>query len=104
MPHRPRFPHWDRGAEVALVEAFGLAEHIDKPLFMLSTGSRRKVGLVGAASARAALTLLDAPFAALDQPSIALLTELLVEAAGLRDRAWVLADYALPAGLAGAGL
>lgn len=83
-----------------LIEAFGLAEHLDKPLYMLSTGSRRKVGLVAAAASGARLTLLDTPYAALDARSGRLLSELLAEAAANRQRAWVIADYELPAGLA----
>ena len=30
-----------------LVDGFGLAEHLHKPLYMLSAGSRRKLGLLG---------------------------------------------------------
>jgi ATPase subunit of ABC transporter with duplicated ATPase domains len=92
---------WSPAVEAALVEAFALVEHLDKPLYMLSAGSRRKLGLVGAAASGAALTLLETPYAALDARSARLLTELLAEAAEGRERAWVLADYELPPGLAG---
>lgn len=70
---------------------------------MRSTGTRRKVFLAGAFASRAAVTLLDEPFAALDRASIALVLELLQEAATHPSRAWVVADYAAPArvGLAG---
>ena len=95
-----RGPAWQAGVAAALVEAFALAEHLDKPLYMLSAGSRRKLGLVGAAASAAALTLLETPYAALDARSARLLTELLAEAAESRARAWVLADYELPSGLA----
>lgn len=97
---QPVFADWQAAAVDDLVEAFGLDEHIDKPLYMLSTGSRRKVGLVAAAASRADLVLLDTPFAALDAPSCRLLTDLLQEAADSRAQAWVLADYELPAGMA----
>lgn len=90
-----RHPGWQADVQDALVDAFALAPHIDKPLYMLSTGSRRKVGLVGAAASAAALTLLDTPFAALDAPSRQVLAELLEDAADGR-RAWVLADYERP--------
>jgi len=95
---------WQAGTEAALVAAFQLAEHLDKPLYMLSTGSRRKLHLLAAAASGAALTLLDTPYAALDGRSMRVLNELLCEAAAERSRAWVLADYALPAGLAGVAL
>lgn len=101
---RQRFPDWDPGQEAEGVDGFGLREHIDKPLYMLSTGSRRKVGLVGALASGAAVTLLDAPFAALDAASCRRLVEWLGQAAEERRRAWVLADYQLPAGLASAPL
>ncbi|WP_341888823.1 ATP-binding cassette domain-containing protein [Variovorax sp. YR752] len=97
-------PGWDAGVATGLIEGFGLAEHIHKPMYMLSTGSRRKVGLVAAAASGAELTLIDTPFAALDTPSCRVLTQLLREAAQGDRRAWVMADYELPASLAGARL
>lgn len=101
---RARHPEWDAAVEAALVDALALAEHLGKPLHMLSAGSRRKVGLVGAAASGASLTLLDTPYAALDARSARVLTGLLSEAAVQTGRAWVLADYAPPAGLAAAAL
>lgn len=100
----PGFPCWDHGLQDDLVEAFGLSPHIDKPLFMLSTGSRRKLGLVAAFACGADLVLLDMPFAALDTPSRTLLTELLADAASRTDRACVVADYELPDSLVTAAL
>ena len=96
---RSRFPAWQPEVEADLIERFGLAAHIDKPMEMLSTGSRRKVGLVAAAASGAALTLIDMPFAALDASSGRVLTALLIDAAASADRAWVIADYECPAGL-----
>ena len=102
---QPRFAaNWQPAVAAALIKGFGLAEHIDKPLFMLSAGSRRKVGLVAAAASGATLTLLDTPYAALDARSGRVLNALLIEAAESTERAWVVADYALPAGLAGVRL
>lgn len=95
---------WRADIAAALATAFALDEHLDKALFMLSAGSRRKLGLVAAAASGAAITLLDQPFAALDGRSARLLGELLAEAAESRKRAWVLADYELPAALAGVPL
>lgn len=98
-----RFEGWRADLAAELIEGFGLAEHIDKPMFMLSTGSRRKVGLVAAAASQAPLTLVDMPYAAIDAPSGRLLTRLLADAAVHPTRAWVIADHELPAGLAGLG-
>lgn len=92
-------PHWRAPLAAELVQALALDEHLDKRLFMLSAGSRRKLGLVAAAASDARLTLLDQPYAALDARSARLLSELLAEAAQDPRRAWVLADYALPAAL-----
>ncbi len=94
------FVGWRSEVVEALVEAFGLGEHLGKRMEMLSTGSRRKVGLVGAAASGAALTLLDTPWAALDARSGRVLDELLAEAAEDPARLWVVAGHAQPAGLA----
>ncbi len=101
---RPRFSQWQADLEAELIEGFGLSPHIDKPLYMLSTGSRRKVGLLGAAASGAELTLIDRPFTALDASSSRLLAQLLAEAAADQSRGWVMADYELPASLSGLGL
>lgn len=97
---REQHPGWNSKVEAALIEGLRLGEHIDKPLYMLSTGSRRKVGLVGAAASAATLTLIDTPHAALDLASSRVVNELLHEAAHDRRRAWVLADYERPGALA----
>ncbi len=96
---RPRCPDWDAQAQAALIERFGLSDHADKPLFMLSAGSRRKVALVAAFASRAPVVLLDGPHAALDARSRDLLTGLLREAARARVQAWAVADHELPDGL-----
>ena len=84
-----------------LVQAWDLQVHLHKPLYMLSTGSRRKLGLVAAAACGAALTLLDTPHAALDAASRRVLDELLSEATRDTRRAWVVADGAVPAAVEG---
>ncbi len=98
---RARHAGWNRAEERRLVEALGLAEHLGKPLHMLSTGSRRKVGLVGASASGAALTLVDAPFAALDAPSVRELMALFDRASRNAHRTWVVADHECPPALAG---
>lgn len=91
--------HWPRLSEAALADAvdgFGLAEHLHKPLYMLSTGSRRKVWLTAALAAGAPVTLIDQPFAALDTPSARFLAECLADMTEHPSRAWVVADHAAP--------
>lgn len=83
-----------------LLDAFSLGPHLHKPMYMLSTGSQRKVWLSLAFAAQAPITLLDQPFAALDGPSVRCVRELLQEAAGHPHRAWVLADFEPPEGIA----
>ena len=54
----------------AIVEGLDLTAHLDKPIYMLSNGSKRKVWIGATLASRATLRLLDMPFAALDPPSI----------------------------------
>jgi ABC-2 type transport system ATP-binding protein len=76
----------------ALVERFALAPHIDKPMFMLSTGSKRKVWLAAALASGRPLTLLDKPTGGLDAPSIACLMHALARLAEHPIRAIVVAS------------
>lgn len=96
-----RYPTWSLSLQNDLTAEFGLTPHLGKQVYMLSAGTRRKLYLVAAFAAQAPLTLLDQPFAALDKPSIALLHELLQEAAQDTQRAWVVADYEVPSALQG---
>lgn len=86
-----------------LMEGLSLSDHQHKPMYMLSTGSRRKVWLAAAVACGAPLTLVDEPFAALDKRSIAFVCELLRAEGRRRDRVWVLADYEAPEGVPLAG-
>jgi len=79
-----------------IASGLSLTAHLEKPMFMLSAGSRRKVWLTAAFAAGATVTLLDEPFAALDRASIDFVLQLLSEAATHVDRAWVVADYTAP--------
>lgn len=94
-----RYPFFNPALLSELADAFCLTAHAHKPLYMLSTGSKRKVWLCAAFAAGAPLTLLDQPLAALDAPSIRLLRELLTEASEHPSRAWLLADHEAPAGV-----
>lgn len=90
---RRRCPRWQVSLQHDLSAALGLAPHLDKTLSMLSTGSRRKVALVGLLASGATVTCLDQPFAALDAASARQLREFLCEAADHPDRTWLVADY-----------
>ncbi len=96
---REQCSHWDEALHEDLVEALGLQPHLGKKLFMLSTGSRRKVTLAGLLASRAAITCLDQPFAALDASSAAVLREFLADVADHPTRTWVVADYVADARL-----
>src|SRR5436190_1507507 len=78
-----------RGADVAvdeeLIGAFGLDEHLDKPLRTLSGGTRQKVSATLALLFRPELVVLDEPTAGLDPRSSALLKDKLrsLEPAGV---------------------
>lgn len=82
-----------------LVQGFGLVEHRPKPLYMLSAGSRRKVGLCQTLASPAPVLLIDQPVAALDPPSIRFLADCVHRMAREPGRAVVLADYQAPPGI-----
>nr|WP_286197314.1 ATP-binding cassette domain-containing protein [Variovorax boronicumulans] len=82
----------DLAVRDALVEGFGLAPHLDKSLFMLSTGSKRKVWLTAALAGRRPVVLLDEPTAALDQGSVRCLWEALAAIGAARNRTVVVAS------------
>ena len=94
-----RHPGFDRDALDELADGMALGPHRNKPGYMLSAGTKRKVWLAGALASGAALTLLDEPFAALDKASIGFVLDILEEAAASSTRAWVLADYQPPPGV-----
>ena len=96
---RPRCPHWNTQLQQDLSEALDLHPHLGKKLFMLSTGSRRKVALVGLLASGATVTCLDQPFAALDASSIGVIRDFLADMADHPSRTWVVADYAADARL-----
>lgn len=90
---RERHPLWDSQLQRDLVEALDLDQHLGKKLFMLSTGSRRKVALVGLLASGASITCLDQPFDALDAASVRVIREFLGDMADHPSRTWVVADY-----------
>lgn len=88
-----RRTHWNEPLAQDLARALSLEEHLHKQLFMLSTGSRRKVGLVGLLASGATITCLDQPYVSLDMASVEVLREFLQDMADDTSRAWVVADY-----------
>ena len=90
-----RYPAWDANALAAHVQGWGLAEHLSKPLYQLSSGSQRKLLMAAALASGAALTLIDEPTAGLDRPSTLYLQEALARAARspTPPRAIVVAHY-----------
>ena len=67
----------DTAAWAQHAAGFGLSPHLAKPLYALSTGSRRKAGLAVALSLQCPLVLIDDATAGLDAGSIAHLVEAL---------------------------
>ena len=100
---RGRRELFDDAVLSAVTDGLDLKDHLHKQLFMLSTGSKRKVWLAAAFASGAAVTLLDEPFAALDAASIAFITAWMLgtasTAAATGQRIWVWADYTAPRGL-----
>lgn len=91
MQHlRLRHPALDVDAWRRHADGLALTPHLAKPLFALSTGSRRKAALAIALSAGCPLTLLDEPAAGLDGPSARYLAKALLEMVRGRPRAVVL--------------
>jgi ABC-type multidrug transport system ATPase subunit len=93
------YPGFDETQLPSLADGLSLTPHLDKKLFMLSTGSKRKVWLAAAFAAGARLNLLDDPFAGLDKASINFVVKTLNQAAADPAQAWVIALYEAPEGV-----
>ncbi|SFH73121.1 ABC transporter [Collimonas sp. OK307] len=93
------YPGFDDALLPALTEGLSLTPHLDKQLYKLSTGSKRKVWLAAAFAAGATLNLLDDPFAGLDKASINFVVKMLNQVAGNPGQAWVIALYEAPEGV-----
>ena len=88
-----RSPRWNAALHQELADALKLLPHQDKPLYMLSTGSRRKVALAGLLACGATVTCMDQPYAALDMASIRVIRGFLQDMTTHASRSWVVADY-----------
>jgi len=93
------YPGFDDALLPALTEGLSLTPHLDKQLYKLSTGSKRKVWLAAAFAAGATLNLLDDPFAGLDKASINFVVKMLNQVAGNLGQTWVIALYEAPEGV-----
>lgn len=90
---RQQCPAWRTQLQQELEQALDLCPHRGKKLLMLSTGSRRKVALVGLLASGVTVTCLDQPYVALDLASVRVIREFLSDMADHKTRTWVVADY-----------
>lgn len=90
---RQSYPAFDEALLAEAITGLALASHLEKKMYMLSTGSKRKVWLAAAFASGAALTLLDEPLAALDKSSVDFVLQLLAQAAGQTNRAYLISHY-----------
>ncbi len=90
------YPGFDEAVLANVIDGLTLGPQLHKNLFMLSTGSKRKVWIAAAVASGALLTLLDGPFVSLDQASINFVLQVLAEATQQPTRIWVVADYVPP--------
>ncbi|QJC57266.1 ABC transporter ATP-binding protein YtrB [Polaromonas vacuolata] len=88
-----QYPSFEQHLLAELINGLSLQEHQHKMLYMLSTGSKRKVWLAAAFASGALLTLIDEPFAALDSASVEFVSTLLKLAATQTTRTYLVADY-----------
>ena len=101
---RAAHPNFNAAAWQRHANAFGLGPHWHKPLYQLSTGSKRKVWLAAALASGCPLTLLDEPAGALDGPSAAYLKHALADLADEPHRAVLVASTERLAGVPLAGV
>jgi len=94
-----QFAGFDQALVPLLLEGLSLTPHVEKKLFMLSTGSKRKVYLAAAFAAGALVNLLDDPFAGLDHGSINFVCATLNELNARAQQIWVASFYETPAEL-----
>lgn len=65
-----RWSTWSDAAWELHCEGFELSPHMDKPMWHLSTGCLRKLGIAAALASGARLTLIEEPIGALDSTGI----------------------------------
>ena len=84
---------FDRARIPSLIDGLGLTPHQDKPLYMLSAGSKRKVWITAAIASRAKITLIDDLTAALDRGSIEFIIDQLIQISLQRNRYFICSHY-----------
>ncbi len=94
-----RYPGFDASKLPGLISGLSLIPHQDKPLYMLSAGSKRKVWIAAGLACGAAVTLIDDVFAALDMGSIEFLLAQFKICAQDTDHACIVAHYDLLEGV-----
>ena len=88
-----KHPDFDRACIPSLIDGLGLTAHQDKPLYMLSAGSKRKVWIAAAIASGAQITLIDDLTAALDRGSIEFITDQLILICQQRNRYFICSHY-----------
>ena len=87
------YADFDRPVIPQLIEGLGLSPHQDKPLYMLSAGSKRKVWIAAAIASHAKIALVDDLTAALDRGSIEFIVEQLIHISRQCDRHFIFSHY-----------
>lgn len=90
---KKNYPDFDSAMVPALIAGLGLTPHQDKPLYMLSAGSKRKVWIAAALASGAKITLIDDLTAALDRGSIEFIIGQLISLASDANRHIVISHY-----------
>lgn len=88
------YPAMDAKKLDALIQGLSLTTHLDKPIYMLSAGSKRKVWIAAALASNARVALIDDLTAALDKGSIDYLRrELAEQATFAEDKTIIVTHY-----------
>jgi len=87
------YPDFDRTNLPAIIDGLGLTPHQDKPLFMLSAGSKRKVWIAAAIANGAKITLIDDLTAALDRGSIEFIIDQLISISKQDKRHFIVSHF-----------
>lgn len=90
---REKYAYFDNDYIPELVSGLGLTPHQDKPLYMLSAGSKRKVWITAALASGARVTLIDDLTAALDLGSITFITQELCKTARFEKRHMLVSHF-----------
>ena len=91
---KTQYPEFDEQKLNSLIQGLSLSAHKDKPIYMLSAGTKRKVWIAAAIASNARVALIDDLTAALDKGSIDFLTsELANQALNSQNKTIVVAHY-----------